>query len=78
MRLIIKNVEDVYIGPAAEPSRVNVHVSGIEPDDVLSQIDISHIINYYGITELLDFIGDQEVRYHLTNSEEPCSCEKKQ
>lgn len=78
MRLIIKNVEDAYIGPAAEPSRVNVHVSGIEPDDVLFQIDINHIINYYGITELLDFIGNHEIRSHLMDSEEPCSCEKKQ
>jgi len=70
MRLIIKNVEDAYIGPSVEPNRLNVHLSGIEPDDILFQIGIDHIINYYGITELLDFIGNHEIKSHLLESEE--------
>ncbi len=70
MRLIIKNVEDACISPAVQPNRFNVLVSGIEPDDVLFQIDIDHVINYFGITELLDTIGDDEIRSHLFGSEE--------
>lgn len=68
MRLIIKNAKEAHIGPAVQTNRLEVYVSGVEPDDILSQIDIDHIISYYGITELLDTIGEEEVRSHLSNS----------
>ncbi|WP_113661129.1 hypothetical protein [Pedobacter nanyangensis] len=70
MRIIIKNVEDAFIGPAVQQGLLNVHISGIEPDDLLFQIDIVQVINYYGITELLDTIGEEQIRLHLLASTE--------
>ncbi|MBB6237937.1 hypothetical protein HDC90_002563 [Pedobacter sp. AK013] len=66
MRLIIKNADNAQIGPAVQPNRLNVEISGIEPSDILIHVNIDQIINYYGITELLDTIGDQEIRTHLS------------
>lgn len=68
MRLIIKNAETACIIPASHPSRLNVDIAGIEPGDILFQVNIDQAISYYGITELLDTIGDQEIRSHLLNS----------
>ncbi|WEK18277.1 MAG: hypothetical protein P0Y49_15910 [Candidatus Pedobacter colombiensis] len=69
MRLTIKNAEAVYINPALRPSRLNVDITEIELHDVLFQVDINQAISYYGITELLDAIGDQEIRSHLLDLE---------
>lgn len=68
MRLIIKNAETAYVTPASQPNRLNIDIAGIEPEDILLQIDIDQVISYYGITELLDIIGDQEIRAHLLHS----------
>ncbi|MEC5146146.1 Fn3-like domain-containing protein [Chitinophaga sp. 180180018-2] len=69
MRLIIKNAKTACINPAAQPSRLNVDIAGIEIEDILFQVNIDQAINYFGITELLDTIGDQEIKSHLLNSE---------
>ncbi|SKA44519.1 hypothetical protein SAMN04488128_106423 [Chitinophaga eiseniae] len=69
MRLVIKNAETVCITPASQPSRLNIDIAGIEPEDFLLQINIDQVISYYGITELLDTIGEQEIRVHLLHSE---------
>jgi hypothetical protein len=68
MRLIIKNAGAAYINPASQPARLNVEIAGIEVEDILFQVSISQVISYYGITELLDTIGDVEIRSHLLNS----------
>jgi len=70
MRLVIKNIETACITPASHQSRLNVDIAGIEPGDILHQVNIDQVISYYGITELLDAIGDQEIKAHLLNSEE--------
>lgn len=66
MRLTIKNAEEAHIAPSVQTNRLEVYVSGVEPDDILSQIDIDQIIGYFGITELLDIIGEEEIRSHLS------------
>lgn len=70
MRLVIKNVETACITPASHQGRLNVDIAGIEPGDILHQVNIDQVISYYGITELLDAIGDREIKAHLLNSEE--------
>jgi len=35
------------------------------PEEILKQVDILVAINYYGITELLDIIGETELKAHL-------------
>lgn len=67
MRLIIKNAETACITPASHPSGLNVDIAGIEPGDILLQINIGQAISYFGVTELLDTIGDQEIRAHLNS-----------
>ncbi|MDR6784540.1 hypothetical protein ABIE26_003185 [Pedobacter africanus] len=37
----------------------------IETDRLLALVDIVVAINYYGITELLDTIGEENLRAHL-------------
>lgn len=69
MRLTIKNVETAYINSASQPDRLNVDIEGIEPEEILFQINITQAIQYYGITELLDTIGDQEIRSYLLDLE---------
>lgn len=41
------------------------NASEIETDRLLALVDIVVAINYYGITELLDTIGDERLRDHL-------------
>lgn len=63
MRVTLKNAEAVYINLASKPHRLEI--DGADPDDLLCHIDIITAINYYGITELLDTIGDEELKLHL-------------
>lgn len=65
MRLTIKNAEAAYVDLASKPHRLDVDIDGVEPDDLLIHIDIITAINYYGITELLDTIGEEYLKSHL-------------
>jgi hypothetical protein len=38
----------------------------IKTEDVLNHIDIIAAIGYYGITELLDIIGEEEIKAYLS------------
>ena len=38
----------------------------IKTDQLLNHVDIIAAIAYYGITELLDHIGEEEIRSYLT------------
>jgi hypothetical protein len=41
------------------------HVEQVETDDLLAPIDILTAIRYYGMTELLDTIGEENLKSHL-------------
>jgi hypothetical protein len=62
MQPTIKNAEPVYINLGSGPHHLDVNI-GV--DDLLVHIDIITAINYYGITELLDTIGEEHLRSHL-------------
>lgn len=55
----------VHVTPASEVGHLNVDIDGIEVEDILINIDIVTAIKYYGITELLDTIGEAHLRSHL-------------
>lgn len=42
-----------------------LNASEAETDGLLAFVDIVTAINYYGITELLDTIGEENLRAHL-------------
>jgi hypothetical protein len=42
-----------------------INASQIEVDNLLALVDIIAAINYYGITELLDTIGEESLKGHL-------------
>lgn len=58
MHLIIKNVKTAHVTPASEAHHLDVDIEGVETDNLLSNIDIITAIKYYGMTELLDTIGE--------------------
>lgn len=45
--------------------RNKFNAAEIETDHLLALVDIVVAINYYGITELLDTIGEERLRAHL-------------
>lgn len=65
MQLILKKVDRVCVDPSAEPNRVDITVEGIEEEELLLQINILTAIKYFGITELLDTIGEERIKSHL-------------
>ncbi|MFA4870812.1 MAG: hypothetical protein WC623_21625 [Pedobacter sp.] len=65
MRLIIKNAKTVYVTPASESHHLDIDIEEIETDELLSHIDIVTAIEYYGMTELLDTIGEAHLKSHL-------------
>lgn len=69
MRLTIKNAEAVYVSSALQPGRLNVDITGVQLEDILFQVNIDEAISYYGITELLDTIGEQKIRFYLSDPE---------
>lgn len=70
MRLTIKTDDTIYIETILEFNRVCVNIDGIRPECILKQVDIDVALNYYGITELLDSIGENEIRLHLNSGKE--------
>ncbi|MOA41004.1 hypothetical protein D3C78_1629280 [compost metagenome] len=65
MRLTIKNVETAHIDWASKPHRLDVDIVGVDVEDLLIHIDIITAIKYYGMTELLDTIGEEQLKSHL-------------
>ncbi|PYF73009.1 hypothetical protein [Pedobacter nutrimenti] len=65
MHLTIKNAEYVHVTPASEVFHLDVHIDGLEIEDILVHIDIVKAIKYYGMTELLDTIGEEHLKSHL-------------
>jgi hypothetical protein len=68
MRLKFKNVKAAHVQPASLPNKFDVEIEGIEMADILAQVNISEVIKYYGVTELFDVIGEEEVRSYLERS----------
>ena len=44
---------------------LSVSLSGADVGDILGQIDIKHIIDYYPVKELLDEIGEDDAKNHF-------------
>ncbi len=65
VHLIIKNAEIVHVTPVSATHHLEVGIDGIEVEDILINIDIVTAIKYYGMTELLDTIGEEHLRSHL-------------
>lgn len=65
MRLTLKNAEIVSVKPALVPHRLDVDIDGIEVEALLIEVDILTAIRYYGITELLDIIGEENLKSYL-------------
>ena len=65
MPTIIKDAKKVNLGWASISRCLDVPTKEVKDDDVLIDIDIVTAINYYGITELLDTIGERQLKSHL-------------
>lgn len=65
MHLTIKNAEVVHVAPASEGHFLDVDIDGVKVEDILIHIDIVTAIKYYGMTELLDTIGEAHLKSHL-------------
>lgn len=65
MRLKIKNAKSVHIDPATKAYCLAIVVNGVEVQELLSTVDIIDAIDYYGVTELLDIIGERQLKLHL-------------
>lgn len=65
MRLKIKSAKSVQIVPATKSYCLAVVINGVEVSELLKPIDIMVAIDYFGITELLDAIGEQQLKLYL-------------
>jgi len=65
MRLKFKNVKAAHVQPTSLPNKFDVEIEGLGMADILAQINISEVIKYYGVTELFDVIGEEEVKLYL-------------
>ncbi|SFH43120.1 hypothetical protein [Pedobacter insulae] len=65
MNVKISNVLGSCIEAADKPNRINININGVKPENLLSHIDILTAIEYYGITEFLDTIGEDKIRAYL-------------
>ena len=65
MRLIIKNAKTVYVTRASESHHLDIDIEEVKTDELLGHIDIVTAIEYYGMTELLDTIGEVQLKSHL-------------
>ena len=73
MFLNIKNVKNSNITQTSQQS-LEVYIEGVEVDDILVHIDIAAAIEYYGITELLDTIGEENLKSHLESLNQDVEC----
>jgi len=65
MHFSIKNAKGVSIDPASGFQGLEVKIDGVKAEDLLAHIDIVTAIHYYGITELLDTIGEEQLKSYL-------------
>ncbi len=63
MRFTIKNAESSDADLTSQPHQYNALVTVAE--QLLARVDIMAAIDYYGITELLDAIGEEKLKAHL-------------
>lgn len=65
MHLTIKNAQTVHVVPASNGFFLDVDIEDVKVEDILAHIDILTVIKYYGMTELLDIIGEEHLKSHL-------------
>lgn len=63
MRFTLKSVEPSCVDLASSMHQFNACATA--HDQLLAHVDIIAAIDYYGITELLDAIGEESLRAHL-------------
>ena len=62
MRLSLKNTKQVHINPSTQAPGLDLSIEGVDAEAILAHIDIVTAIEYYGITELLDTIGEEHLK----------------
>lgn len=67
MRIILKNTTTISVNPTSESKYINVDIKGVSVEELLTNIDIDNIIQYYGVAELLDSIGIDQIKVYLEN-----------
>lgn len=67
MRIILKNATTISVNPVSESDHIKVDIKGVSVEELLTNIDIDNIIQYYGVTELLDSIGIDQIKVYLEN-----------
>jgi len=65
MNLTLENEEIAHVASASNGHFSDVYTDGLKVEDILFHIDIVTAIKYYGITELLDTIGEEHLKSHL-------------
>ena len=65
MRLKIKNAKLAEIVPSTKSYCLDIVIDGVQVHELLMSIDIMAAIDYYGVTELLDVIGERQLNSHL-------------
>lgn len=65
MHITIKNVKAVSVNASTKSENVNVDMDGVALEEILSNIDILAVIQYYGVAELLDSMGGDQLKAYL-------------
>jgi hypothetical protein len=65
MQVLSKKTETANFNPGSNPQKLAVCTNQIKSEDLLKLVDITLAIDYYGVTELLDAIGEDELRSHF-------------
>jgi len=73
MNLKIKNASAACIEAADQPNQINIAIEGVLPESLLDHVDILTAIDYYGIIEFLDAIGEDKIRSYLNSGLESSS-----
>jgi hypothetical protein len=66
MNVKIRNVSGACIEASDKPNCMNVNIKGVSAENLLNHVDILTAIDYYGVTEFLDTIGEDKIRSYLT------------
>lgn len=65
MHITIKNVKAVSVVATSQPEHVDVDMNGVALEEILKNVDILAAIQYYGMAELLDSIGEEQLKSYL-------------
>ena len=49
---------------------INVELTGVDADDVMSALSVEDVVKYFGASDLLDEIGEQAARDHFGITED--------